>query len=190
VAKQGQLFSRLHDLELAQLLLGELHDDLPDRVARFHQLNDLCSNLGSRSTMIFGGESAYTAWVEARSSFVSGNYIATVLLCQGLAEHLLAANLAARLDGPDITAWVKFKRTLTLAVERRVIDAELATDLEKLMDLRNPLTHYRPIAHPENISMRAVDNGMPAHALLLQDATFAISVAVRMLSQPDFRLGN
>lgn len=190
MAKQGQLFSRLHDLQLAQLLLGELHDDLPDRVARFHQLNDLCSNLGSRGTMIFGGESAYTAWVEARSSFVSGNYIATVLLCQGLAEHILAANLAARLDGPDIPPWVKFEKTLKLAVERHTIDADLAADLKKLMTLRNPLSHYKPIAHPENISTRALDSGVPARTLLLQDATFAISVAVRVLSQPDFRLGS
>ena len=139
--------------------------------------------------MIPGGESAYTAWVEARSSFVSCNYIATIMLCQGLAEHVLAANLTAQLDAPDIPPWVKFERTLKLAVERHTIDADLAADLKKLMKLRNPLSHYKPIAHPENISMRAVNSQVPAHVLLLQDATFAIDVAVRILSQPDFRLG-
>lgn len=103
--KQERLFSPLHDLQAAQLLLGELHDDLPGRVARFHQINDLYANLGSRGMMIPGGEAAYTAWVEARSSFVSGNYIATVMLRQGLAGHIFAANLTARPDAPEIPPW-------------------------------------------------------------------------------------
>lgn len=187
--KQEQLFSPLHDLQAAQWLLGELHDDLPGRVARFHQLNDLCANLGSRGTMIPGGEAAFSAWQEARSSFVSGNYIATVMLCQGLAEHVLAASLAMRLDGPELPPWVKFQKTLEHALERQIISEELAAELKQLMALRNPLSHYKPIAPPENISMRAANSRMPAQVLLLQDATFAISVAVRMLSQPDFRLG-
>lgn len=187
--KQEKLFSPLHDLQAAQWLLGELHDDLPGRVARFHQLNDLSANMGSRGTMIPGGEAAFTAWQEARSSFVAGNYIATVMLCQGLAEHVLAASLAARLDAPEISPWVKFERTLKLAVERNTIDDELAADLRKLMDLRNPLSHYKPIDNPENISMRAVSSRITGHALLLQDATFAIGAAVRMLSLPAFRLG-
>ncbi len=41
--------------------------------------------------------SAYSAWMEARSSFVNGNYIATVMLCQGLAEQMLASHLTLSL---------------------------------------------------------------------------------------------
>lgn len=82
----------MSDLQAAQWLMGELHDDLPGRVARFQQVNDLCANLGSSGTMI-PGEIAYSAWFEARSSFVNGNYVATVMLCQGLAEQMLASHL-------------------------------------------------------------------------------------------------
>jgi len=39
--------------------------------------------------MLPGGQVAFAAWVEAKSSFVHGNYVATVLLCQSLAEQVL-----------------------------------------------------------------------------------------------------
>ncbi len=188
--KQEHLFSPLHDLQAAQWLLGELHEDLPERVARFNQLNDLCANLGSSGTMIPGGETAYSAWLEARSSFVSGNFAATVMLCQGLAEHKLAAHISSSLSGPECSAYVKFQKTLQIAEELKIIDEGLATNLGKLMGLRNPLAHYRPISHPDNVSTRAINNLVPARTLLLQDATFAIGVAVQLLAMPAFRFGS
>ncbi|MGK3151772.1 hypothetical protein VQE80_15415, partial [Staphylococcus shinii] len=76
----------------------DLHDGLDGKVARFHQLADLSTALGSMGTMLPGGETVLAAWTEAPSSFVHGNYMATVLLCQGLAEHVLAAHLTLGLD--------------------------------------------------------------------------------------------
>lgn len=58
--------------------------------------------------MIFGGSPAWHAWVEARSSFVHGNFVATVLLCQGLMKQLLAAYLHARLLIEDLPEKIKF----------------------------------------------------------------------------------
>lgn len=89
-AEQVDMFSPTSDVGFMKLLLAELHDDLPDKVARFRQLADLSQQLGANGTMFSGGQESYQAWLEARSSFVHGNYIATVMLCQGLAEHLLA----------------------------------------------------------------------------------------------------
>lgn len=186
---QQHLFSELSDLDAMQMLLADLHNDLAGRVARFHQLNDLCANLGSEGTMIPGGEGAYSAWLEARSSFVSGNYIATVMLCQGLAENILAAHVASSLEGPELPAHVKFHKTLQHAKERGVIGDELVSDLQKLMNLRNPLSHYRPISHPENLSSRALEDRTSAQLILFQDATFAIDIAVKLLAQRAFRLG-
>jgi len=62
------------------------------KVRRFRYLHDLGEENGRR-TMLFGGHVTYNAWIEARSSFVHGNYVATVLLCQSLIENLLAAFL-------------------------------------------------------------------------------------------------
>jgi hypothetical protein len=58
-----------------------------------HQLVDLSDTLGSSGTMLFGGEITDRAWREARWSFIHGNFAATVLICQGLAEHLLGSYL-------------------------------------------------------------------------------------------------
>jgi hypothetical protein len=90
---QKDLFSDVPDLDLARQLLGELHDDLPGKVTRFRLLTDLAADLGLQGTFMPGGQSAYLAWSEARSSFVHGNFVATIQLCQGLLEHLLAAFL-------------------------------------------------------------------------------------------------
>lgn len=56
------------------------------------------------------------------------------------------------------------------------------------MSLRNPLSHFRGINDPSNLSRRVMDTALHLKEHLLRDATFAISVAVRLLSLPAFRL--
>ena len=53
-------------------------------------------------------ETAIAAWSEARSCFVHGNFVATVLLCQGLAEQVLAAHLAIGIHGEEIPNRISF----------------------------------------------------------------------------------
>lgn len=181
------MFSPLSDLQAAQWLLAELHDDLPGRVARFQQINDLCANLGIRGTMI-PGEVAYSAWIEARTSFINGNFVATVMLCQGLAEQMLATHLTLSLKASALPKKISFHDTLDRCVNQAVISPSLAGQLKKLMGLRNPLSHYRSVDDPESLSRRALESRAPAHVTLLGDAIFAIRVAIDLLALPDFRL--
>lgn len=88
---QPDLLSDLTDLDFARHLLAEMHDDLHGKVSRYRMLTDLSRDLGPNGTMTFGGQAAHFVWIEARSSFVHGNFAATIQLCQGLVEHLLAA---------------------------------------------------------------------------------------------------
>lgn len=185
--KQKEMFSPLRDLQAAQWLMAELHDDLPGRVARFQQINDLCANLGIKGAMI-PGEVAYYAWFEARTSFVNGNFVATVMLCQGLAEQMLATHLTLSLQASELPKKISFHDTLDRCVNQGVINSSLAGQLKKLMGLRNPLSHYRSIDDPESLSMRALESQAPAHVTLLGDAIFAIGVAIDLLALPDFRL--
>jgi uncharacterized protein (DUF2236 family) len=187
---QSELLSTVENIDVFRILLADLHDDLVGRVARFRQLADLSAALGSSGTMMPGGETALAAWTEARSSFVHGNYVATVLLCQGLAEHMLAAHLSLGLDAEELPRRVSFNDTLQRCVARHVITQQDADDLRRLMNLRNPLTHYRPIDDPSNLSRRVVDSMIPAETHLLTDATFAMSMAIRLLALPAFRLGD
>lgn len=185
---QPDLLSDLSDLDFVRHLLADLHDDLPDKVGRFRMLTDLGAQMGRSGTMIFGGHAAYHAWVEARSSFVHGNFVATILLCQGLVEHLLAAYLHAGLLIDDIPDRIHFADTLRRCLERQVISDDDVTDLRRMMDLRNPLSHFRHVDDGSNLDRRSMDTDTPADVLLRHDAIFAISLAIRMLAKPTFRL--
>ena len=186
---QPDLLSDLTDLDFARHLLAEMHDDLHGKVSRFRMLTDFSRDLGRNGTTIPGGHAAYHAWIEARSSFVHGNFAATVLLCQGLVEHLLAAYLHAGLLIDDIPDRIPFRETLRRCRERDVISDQDVTDLQKLMGLRNPLSHFRHVDDASNLDRRSVDTGQHAAALMRHDAVFAIGLAVRMLAKPAFRLG-
>ena len=186
---QPDLLTDLTDLDFARLLLAELHDDLHGKVSRFRMLTDFSREIGPNGTMIFGGQAAHHAWIEARSSFVHGNFVATVLLCQGLVEHLLAAYLHAGLLIDDIPNRIPFRETLRRCREGNVIDDQDVADLQKLMTLRNPLSHFRHVDDPGNLDRRSLDDRQHGADLIQHDAVFAIGLAVRMLAKPAFRLG-
>jgi hypothetical protein len=190
MAERSDLLSDLDDLDFTRLLLADMHDDLHGKVSRFRQLEDLMSAIGSRRSMIPGGEVAYTAWVEARSSFVHGNFLATVLLAQALAEQMLAAMLTLGLNAEPIPPKIDFRKTLKRCRARDMISQCDSDDLERLMGLRNPLSHHRRIDDPTNLSRRVIDERISGEEHLRRDATFAISMAVRLLALPMIRLGD
>jgi hypothetical protein len=185
--EQTDLLSPVSELSLVQLLLADIHDDLAGKVGRFRQLTDLSAALGFYGTMLPGGETTLAAWTEARTSFVHGNYVATVMLCQGLAEHMLAAHLSLGLDVQELPKRISFSDTLERCVKRNVITADHA-DLRHLMKLRNPLSHFRGIDDPSNLSRRILDTRQQAESHLFGDASFAIGVAIRLLALPAFRI--
>ncbi|WP_017965249.1 hypothetical protein [Rhizobium leguminosarum] len=182
---QLEMLSSVRDLELVRFLLADLHDDLPGKVSRFRHLADLSLALGANGTLFTGGQTTYQAWQEARSSFIQGNYIATVMLCQGLAEHLLASFLEM---GERLPPRVSFQETLTRSLMTGIIMESDTDDLKKLMRLRNPLSHFRGINDPSNLTRRMLDTGQMVDDHLRGDASFALSVAVRLLSLPSFRV--
>jgi hypothetical protein len=186
---QADLLSSVSDLHLVRMLLADLHDDLVGKIARFRQLDDLSAVLGRYGTMLPGGETALAAWTEARTSFVHGNYIATVLLCQGLAEHMLAAHIRLGMSDEKFSKRISFQDTLERCIADNVITHEDAEDLRRLMALRNPLSHFRSIDDPSNLSRRVLNTMVSAETHLFNDASFAIGMAIRLLALPSFRLG-
>ncbi len=186
---QPDLLSDLSDLDAVRHLLADLHDDLPGKVGRFRMLTDLGGQMERSGTMIFGGHAAYHAWVEARSSFVHGNYVATILLRQGLVEHLLAAYLHAGLLVDAIPDRIQFADTLRRCRDREVISDDDVTDLRRMMALRKPLSHFRHVDDGSNLDRRSIDESRSVDDLLRHDAIFSIGLAVRMLPRPAFRLG-
>ena len=180
--------TRLSELGFVRLLLADLHDDLSGKVARFRQMTDLCGALGALGTMLPGAYTTMASWREARSSFVQGNFVATVMLCQGLAEHVLAAHLAMLLDSDPFPQKISFAETLRRCQERGIISDLDAADMRRLMALRNPLSHFRAIDDPASLMQRVLQTRDSPESHLLRDATFAIGMAIRLLALPAFRL--
>lgn len=185
---QDDLFSEENVLGFTRLLLADLHDDLWGKVSRFRQMADLSKSLGPGGTFMPGGEVAYTAWVEARSSFVQGNFIATVLLCQSMAEHLLAAHVTLSLDAPALPRRVSFRETLQRCVATRVFDDAFSIELARMMDIRNPLSHYRDMDDPSNLTRRMLNTRESVLEHLRSDASYALTTATKLLSMPPFYL--
>jgi hypothetical protein len=187
-ASQRDLFSNVSDIALVRHLLADLHDDLEGKVTRFHYLSDLGDELGIHRMMLFGGHVTYNAWVEARSSFVHGNYVATVLLCQSLVENLLAAFLHGGLLD-ELPSRIQFDETLRRCREKNLLTNEDINELKKLVSLRNPLTHFRNVDDAHNLDRRSIATGRQAGEILGRDAWLAITLAARILAKEPFRLG-
>jgi hypothetical protein len=155
---------------------------------RFRFLMDMGATLGSQGTMIFGGHPAALAYGEARSSFVNGNFLATIVLCQSLAEHLLAGFLHAALV-QDVPRKVQFRDTLKICKERGMLTEQDVVDLTRLSELRNPVTHFRHLDDASHLERRAINAREPVLDVLESDAHFAMALAVRLLGKRPFRLG-
>jgi hypothetical protein len=137
---------------------------------------------------MIGGEMVLPILTEARSSFVHGNYVATVLLCQRLAEHILAAHVNFEISSEELPSQVPFNDALSRCIARDVITQQDADDLCRLMGLRSPLSRYRVVDDPSNLSPGALNTTHPTEAHLFNDASFAMSIAIRLLALPVFRL--
>ncbi len=183
---EGDLLSPLTETEYLQLLLRDLHDDLIGRITRLRYLGDQARTLGSSGTMMMGGSPTYNALAEARSSFINGNFAATVILCQAMAENLLGGVLG--LDGSEVPNRIQFTETLKRCQEKGYLNPQVIAQLRKLGELRNPLSHYRSIADPSHVDRRSMDQDSHYLDILENDAFFAIALIMRLLSQKPFRV--
>jgi hypothetical protein len=183
---QSDLLSGVTDVSLMRFLLEDLHDDLLGKVQRFRYLHDLGEENGRR-TMLFGGHVTHNAWIEARSSFVHGNYVATVLLCQSLIENLLAAFLHGGLLD-ELPPRIQFDETLRRCRTAGILTYDDVADLKKLVALRNPLTHFTNVDDDRDLDRRSMATGRYASDILSKDAWLAIKLASRMMGKPQFRL--
>jgi len=183
------LLSGISDIDALSHLLADLHNDLAGKVTRFRYLADLGEALGSQGTLFFGGTVAFNAWIEARFSFIQRNFAATILLCQSIVENQLAAFLDCGLMIEGNKPRITFRSTLKLCQDHSLISKEESIDLERLLTIRNPLSHYRTLDDDQNINRRAATAGQRFEALIEQDAWFAIGLVMRILAKPQFRLG-
>ena len=70
-----------------------------------------------------------------------------------------------------------------------MISDQDVTDLRRMMDLRNTLSHFRHVDDRSNLERRTTAAGVLAEELLRRDAIFSIGLVVSILAKPAFRIG-
>ena len=177
--------------EVARLLLVDASSDFDLRVERLRYLLGIDGDFEGDGFLLTGGYPAYAAYSEARSSFVNGNFVATVLLSQALLEHFLGGEVCLR-DMFEADAGAKPRRRrlrqlIDHAITEGVIRASDREPIERVIALRNPLAHHRGPTDPEELTMRAIQTKLHPEKLLYEDARLAITTVVRLVRLSSLR---
>lgn len=186
--------------QAAQAYLAGVVGDLPSRIARLRILWALDDDFGGSECLIPGGEVAYRAYAEARDTFVSGNFLSTVLLSQSLIENLLGGHLvideiSREIHGRPARATKllnprpSMKDLLEHSTVAGVLSEHDVKNIGRLMELRNPLTHYRETNDPQNLTRRAMNCRVHPEQIMFEDARFAIETVIAILGKSEFAIG-
>ena len=170
------------DVGSVRHLLTDLNDDLAGKVARLSALASAYdSDVRGDWIVTPGGDVVQEIWREARWSFVHGNYIATVVLCQAFVEHLVAA--AIYMEGENLPDRVKFSVVLEHSVNSGRVSEYDGAEITRLMHIRNPLSHFRKPFEAGDAMARVASGRRPLRQLVKDDAEFAIRLGVRLLGK-------
>jgi hypothetical protein len=136
---------------------------------------------------LIGGIVASFAIIEIHHSFIKGNYVAAILLCQTFAEHQLAAHYA--MSGQDKHVRKGFKDLIDQSLADGKIGANAAKRLQQLRIMRNPYTHHRLLNDPTGLLPRLMKSGGDPYKMAKADAQKAIQIVVDLIrdNSPDWR---
>jgi hypothetical protein len=165
--------------QLAHWLEQDDAGSRPHRAQRAKQVLDSIA-FPESGFLFFGGMESSQSFTEARLAYVNGLYLATVLLALVVVEQELAGTLYAA--GVEKAKNLKLEDLLSVSVEERFITQDEHELLNKLREIRNAYSHYRPVSHPSNLARRSMDIGAPMEDVLKDDALNALK-AINALVQ-------
>jgi hypothetical protein len=90
----------------------------------------------------------------------------------------------------DTQDLLHFSETLRRCREKGFLTLDDSASVERLANLRNPLSHFRNINDSSNLTRRSMTENQEVGDLLKVDAYFAIGVAIKILSKPPFKVGS
>jgi len=160
-------------------------EDAATRPSRASRLEFVVRSYGAPRHILFpGGCVSFWAFEEAKWSFVNGQFLACVLLCQVMLEHVLAGQYG--LAGDDEAKRKGFKRLCDMSLADGRITLAEHNGFDLLRRLRNPYTHPRTMDDPERIERRAMNEQRPAEDILEEDARHALVAALRLTQRYPF----
>ena len=111
---------------------------------------------------------------EAKSTFIDGRHVATVVLAASFIEHWFASNLGARGFGKE--AEKGLAAAIVCARKNQLVPEALLRGTDRLRQIRNPFVHLKTFDHPHNISRRSYAIGKHPQEVLEQDARESLSL--------------
>jgi len=118
---------------------------------------------------------------EVLSTFVAGQYIATIVLAFSLVERTVAGRLA--FVGDNSGALAKSEALLKNALERGWLKKEEHECLDKLRKLRNPIVHFRDHLSETRPEVRAALTARTTEQVLEHDAKQILEATIHVLQK-------
>jgi len=139
---------------VSQKFIEDEENTKDERLVRFKELNTIFGPQGDQ--LLEGGTQASLALHEAANSYVSGNFMAVVLLVQAFIEHSLSGRFV--MSGQEKLAESSFKKIIDAANEQSIIEPELHEKLDVLRKIRNPYVHARVGFKNGSLEKRMMDS--------------------------------
>ncbi|MGB5143162.1 MAG: hypothetical protein WBO22_06685 [Shewanella indica] len=155
----------------------------PDRIVRFVELNELFALQGDM--LLTGGLQSHLVFHELANSYVNGNYMAVVLLCQAFIEHSLSGEFIMR--GQSTIVESSFKKILESAKAAEIINGTLFEQLEVLRKIRNPYVHAKAGLKNGSLAKKMIDGRFEsAEELAKSDALKSLGILKSFVHQNVF----
>ena len=148
------------------------------RLSRLEWLNN---NTPGGKDWMFHGILAKGLFEEARSCFVYGQFLATVLSGLAYVERTLAALFYA--SGRSDLERASLSALLKEAYAEGVIDSSEFQNLEEIREKRNSYAHFRRPLAKDSVEIRALLEDETPHKIIEQDATAVSAIALRLVAK-------
>ena len=117
---------------------------------------------------------SFLVFTEARDAFVSGLYVATIMLSQAFIEHRLQMFM------DQIGEHEVSRKGINAILKRWILlrprDAFVIGRLDKMRAFRNPFMHLKPFDHPHTISQVSLQHRVHPNHILFNNAKESISL--------------
>jgi hypothetical protein len=111
---------------------------------------------------------------EAKASFISGQFVATIVLAASFLEHWFASKLGS--IGFDKEASQGLAASIDCARKNNLVPSVLLDKADRLRQIRNPFVHLKSFEHEHNISRRAFVMRQHPDQLLERDAQDSLTL--------------
>lgn len=157
------------------LLAKQDRESLSARVERINYLRKITpSRMG-----LMGSMDLVFVFQEAKSSYVNGQFIATLLLAQAFIEKVIQSQMEAK-GYPGVNRGLKYM--VKYCRDSNLLPSVVLNKIDYLRNIRNPFTHLKPNDYPYHLDIRIYrSKKMVPYKVLEDDAKEALSTMLTVL---------